>query len=334
VKAIPRVPLILALAGAASFFIVKAWSYIASPAPPFAYYYDLGVNAIATSYMVHAFASWKDFSDNLGWVAYGDVPNFYFNPELSYLTLVPLAKVFGDVWLTIKVVQVLQEVVALLGAALLYATFIKGRMWAVVAGALYATLPATALEIRGNVDIGWAIALTPLGLAASLRLARRFGAAALPLCGIILSLCGFCFAVEYVFFTTLPAFAFVVFFVLPSGGRLKTLAFALLGLYLRDRRLLYSAHARWAPLFLGSGGANRRLAERNATGPLQPVVVRAARASAAGVSHLGLPAIQCGNEARGLTPCDGAAVDRGGEYRRGKRPEKRIADAVRRARGG
>ena len=230
-KAIPRVPLLLALLGAASFILVKAAIYIGSPAPPFAYYYDLGVNAIATSYMVHAFASWKDLSDNLGWVSYGDVPNFYFNPELTYLILVPLAKLFHNVWFTIKTVQTLQELVAFGGAALLYASFSKSRIWASVAGMLYAILPATALQVRGNIDIGWAIVLTPFALATSIRLVRRFGAAALPLCGLLLSLCGFCFAVEYLFITTLPSYVFAIVLALQlrSTSRASTSAFAVLG---------------------------------------------------------------------------------------------------------
>ncbi|MBC5799363.1 MAG: hypothetical protein GIW94_05240 [Candidatus Eremiobacteraeota bacterium] len=223
------VPLTIILVGALVFLLVKGLSYIASPDPPFGYYYDLGVNYAATKYMVHAVTSWRDFLDNLGWTSWGDVPNFYFNPELSYLALVPAARMFGHVWLWIKVVQIVQESIAFVGAASLYAILCRRTAWALVAGAVYAILPATALEVRGNLDIGWAITLLPLAISCSLALSRRFAESALPTCGVIISLCAFCFAAEYLFFVSIPAYAFIVAVVLKRGRYGRGVFYAVLG---------------------------------------------------------------------------------------------------------
>ena len=210
-----EIALAFCFAGAASFIALKMYFYLTTDAPPFGYYYDLGVNIITTSYIAHAIHSWDDFVDNVGWGSWGNFQNFLFNPTTSYFILVPLEMLLKNVWLTVKVVQIVEELVAFGGAAYLYATAVRRNGWGLVAGLLYAILPATALEIRGNVDIGWVVALLPVAIAVSLNLARRFGPAALPLCGIVSSAAGLCFAPEYGVLSSIPIYAFSVAAALP-----------------------------------------------------------------------------------------------------------------------
>ena len=225
-----RATLFIFLVGTCVFLAVKIFSFLASSAPPFGYYYDLGVNASVTAYMVDAIRSPADLRDNLGWAHCCDAPTFNFNPSLSYFILVPLAKLIGGAWSSVKFIQVVQEVLAFYGAASLYAT-IRGRnIWAIVAGLLYALLPTTSLDIRGNVDIGWVVALTPLSLALAIQLVRRYGDVALPVCGIICGFFGFCFASEYVFLTSIPCYLFIVSITLRRDQMARGVALSVTGL--------------------------------------------------------------------------------------------------------
>jgi hypothetical protein len=200
----------LSLGVVAVGFILSALAYIVSAAPPFGFYYDLGVNIAATSNIDAAIHHWRDLFDALGWSVWDDGPQFSYNPLLTYLPLVLLSKLAGhDAWLAVKGVQVLEFCAAFAGMAALYAVERRFSVWALAAGVLYATLPMTTLQIRGNVDLGMVTALTPAALAVCFLMERRFGVAALPLCGVVAGLSGLCFAAEYFFFSTLPIYALV-----------------------------------------------------------------------------------------------------------------------------
>jgi len=169
----------------------------------------------------------------LGWATWGDYPTFQFNPMLSYVSLVPLANLLHDAWRSVRLVQVFQDILAGFGAAYLYATLRRNRMnstGAISVGLLYAVLPETALDIRGNLDIGFAVALAPLSIAAGLQLVRTFGTAALPVGGVICGLFGFCFAPEYLLFISVPAYAFVVAVTVRPDRAARDLVLSAVGL--------------------------------------------------------------------------------------------------------
>ena len=196
--------------GTALFLSTKIYAYLSVGEPPFGYYADLGVNAIATAYIAHAMSTWRDFSDNVGWGSWGNFPNFLYNPTTTYFLLVPIELLIKNVWLTIKMAQTAEMFVSLLTAAYLYATIVRRDVWCLVAGCLYAFLPAIALMIFGNLDIGWVYALVPFAIASALNLVRRFGVSSLPLCGVVSSLSGFCFAPEYLILASMPIYAIAV----------------------------------------------------------------------------------------------------------------------------
>jgi hypothetical protein len=182
--------------------------YVFSAQPAFGFYYDLGVNVLATATLAHWIGSLADLKDSLGWAGWGDRTAFAFAPMAQYLITVPIAKVFGGDGMTaIKAMQAIEVVVAGVSAGYLY-TVLRGRtVWAWVAGLTYALLPQTLTMIRGNTDFGLTTALAPLAAALSIALVRRWGLWALPLLGALASACSVCIAVEYAFFVGLPAYA-------------------------------------------------------------------------------------------------------------------------------
>ncbi len=194
----------LALAAAGAAYV-----YVASPAYPFGFYGDLGTNIAATANIDAAIVSLRDLADALGWAPWDNGPAFAFNPMGSYAVLVPIAKLaHHDAAGAVKCTQLLQFVLAWAGAAGLYVV-VAGRftVWAAVLGTAYALAPQTALQIRGNVDFGFATALAPAALALSLAAVDRIGMRALPLAGVLCGASSWCFAIEYFLLTSLAMYA-------------------------------------------------------------------------------------------------------------------------------
>jgi hypothetical protein len=164
---------------------------------------------MATSYQAPTIHSLTDLLDCVGWAAWGDLPEFSYNPMTTSAVLVSIVKLGASAQQAIKILMVAESWIAFVSMALLYRTTRRSATWALVAGLFYALLPATALQISGDLDLGFCVALAPLALAAGLRLTRRFGYFGLPLAGAICGFAGQGFATEYLLIVSLPALALV-----------------------------------------------------------------------------------------------------------------------------
>ena len=202
---------VLAAYGALIVFVLIALCiYIATPAEPFAFYKDMGFAHEAAAGAVYTLHRPIDVVDALAWAPWYNAPLFRLNSNLSEMFLTCITWLAGNAWLAMKIVQVLEVLVAAAAGYAMYATHGKSKLWALVFGLSYAALPATALAIRGNPAFGWLAALPPLALALGTLALRRYGPRALPLVGCLCGIVGYGIALEYAAFTTLPLYALVV----------------------------------------------------------------------------------------------------------------------------
>lgn len=129
-----------------------------------------------------------DVWDAFGWAGWGERTPFTYAPMTVYGIAVPIAKILGgNAFAAIKAMQVIDLATAWASAAYLYAVLRGRSAWAWIAGLLYALLPEHVLMIRGNIEFGFVSALVPLALACPIVLVRRYGLAALPFCGALVS---------------------------------------------------------------------------------------------------------------------------------------------------
>jgi len=184
--------------------------FIAVPVEPFAYYKDLGFNWEVIDWVVHTVRSPVDAFDALAWTPWNNAPLFYLNSYLGDVAGIIISWLVGNSWLSVKIVEALQMIVAASGAALLYSTWSRARSWATFFGLLYAAMPATVLAIRWNEDLGWIVALVPLVFAVSRLLLRCRGEAALPLVGLLCGVTGHVLAIQFLLFVSLPLYFAIV----------------------------------------------------------------------------------------------------------------------------
>ncbi len=197
--------------GMLTFACVVALGFFAFlPIEPFAYYKDLGFDHGVTAWAAHEIRSPLDFFDTLGWSPWNGTRLFYLNSYLPILVSAPLAKLVGNAWFAMKLVAVLQAVVAAAGAYAMFAAVRRSSFWALVFAVLYAALPITALAIRGNMGLGWIAALAPGAYAVGRFLVRRYGTRAIPLVGILCGVVGYVIAIEYLLFVSMPLLALIV----------------------------------------------------------------------------------------------------------------------------
>ncbi|HTA38392.1 MAG TPA: hypothetical protein VK760_04925, partial [Candidatus Acidoferrales bacterium] len=185
---------------------VTAIYYVFSPVPPFGFYYDLGVNVLATSLIAHWMRGFADVWDAFGWAGWGQRSAFTYAPMTVYGIAVPIAKIFGgNAFAAVKAMQVIDLGVAWASASYLYVVLRGRSSWAWVAGLVYAMLPVQLLMIRGNMEFGFVSAVVPLTLACPIVLVRRFGLSALPFCGALAGLLSTDLVVEYAILVGIPA---------------------------------------------------------------------------------------------------------------------------------
>jgi hypothetical protein len=196
----------IVLIGFALLAAARALYFYLYPGFPFAYYKDLGVDFQITEYIRHSIHSWTDFSDTLSWASWWDQPLFYLNPYLSYAAIVPVSSMLGNAWAGIKLLQVLQIVLAGIGAYWLMRLCGRAARWACIAGMLYAFIPIVPLQTRGNLDLGWPYVLAPLSFAIGIAVLRRLGVYGLPVCAVVCSLFGLCTASEFLIFLSFPVY--------------------------------------------------------------------------------------------------------------------------------
>lgn len=209
--------------------VLAGIGYLTSGVPPYGFYYDLGVDILATSTIAHWLVNLVDLKDALGWAGWGDRSAFAFAPMTSVAISVTLAKIFGGNAIeAVKSSQVLQVLLSAACAFYLYRCLRGPSPWAWVAAAVYATAPEQLLMIRGDLSFGFAAALAPLALAIPLQLVRRYGLSALPICAVLASLLSAYFTIEHLFLQGVPAYVLAVVLA-----------------YDRERR------ARWALVALG-----------------------------------------------------------------------------------
>ncbi len=219
---------VLAAFGIAAF--VRAWMFYWFPGLPGLYAKDLGVNFIVAEYMRNTIHTPRDFIDMLGWSAWWDQPFFMYNAYTSYIAIVPIADLVNSTWASIKFLELAQTAIACAATYWLVRLFGWSRLWSLATGTLYAVVPAVILMPRGNLDLGWPTVLAPACLAAGVALIRRLGANALPLCGVICAICGYCSAVEYAFFLSFPAYAILASYAFVRTPRARWFALSLTGI--------------------------------------------------------------------------------------------------------
>ncbi len=221
------IAVVLAAFGIAAF--VRAWVFYWFPGLPGLYAKDLGVNFIVAEYIRHTIHSPLDFVDMLGWSAWWDQPFFMYNAYTSYVAIVPIADLVNSTWASIKFLELAQTAIACAATYWLLRLFGWSRLWSLAAGTVYAIVPAVILMPRGNLDLGWPTVLAPACLAAGIALIRRLGSNALPLCGIVCAICGYCSAVEYALFLSFPAYAILASYAFVRTPRARWLALSLTG---------------------------------------------------------------------------------------------------------
>ena len=186
---------------------VTAIWYVATPVPPYGFYYDLGVNIWATSVIAASIRGMQDLVDAIGWAGWGNVTQFTLNPMATYALTVPLTDLLrSNAATAVKATQMIEIALAGAAMALLYVQVYGRTNWGALAGLLYALAPQVLLMIRGNLDFGLAVALAPLCIAIPVFVVQRFGIGALPLSGALAGLLSLCVNVEFVFFHGIPAF--------------------------------------------------------------------------------------------------------------------------------
>jgi hypothetical protein len=196
---------------ALAIVVVTGIGYLVSSVPPYGFYYDLGVDILATSTIAHWLNHLVDLKDALGWAGWGDRSAFAYAPMTNVAVSVAFAKVFaGDAFSAVKAVQVLEVLLAAASAFALYRLLRGPSPWAWLAAAVYALAPEQLLMIRGDLSFGFAAALAPLAMAVPLWLVRRYGMWSLPLCGALAALLSGYFTIEHLFLHGLPAYGFAV----------------------------------------------------------------------------------------------------------------------------
>lgn len=222
-------------AGASAILIlaivaVTGLVYLISPMPPYGFYYDLGVDILATSTIAHFIHSFADLKDALGWAGWGDRSAFAYAPMVNVAIAVFFAKLVGDNGFeAVKIVQLVEVLIAALSAWWLYQVLRGKSLWAWTAAAVYALLAQQLLMIRGDLAFGFTAALAPAGVAAAIALVRRCGIWALPLCAALASLFGAYFATEHLFLQSLPVYAFAVVLAYDARKRASWALFSAVG---------------------------------------------------------------------------------------------------------
>jgi hypothetical protein len=210
------------VAAAFGFFVVVcigfAIYFMAAPVEPFAFFKDLGFNWEVIDWATHRIHSPVDALDTVGWSPWFLGPLYFLNSYLGDLPGVFVAAIVGNAWLAVKIVEVLQTIVAAGGAYAFYSSSSKSMTWRIAFAVAYAALPETALTIRWNADFGWIVALAPGCLALSKWLIRKFGARAFPMVGVVSAYGGYLLAIQFLVFTSLPLF------VLAAANRPRRLA--------------------------------------------------------------------------------------------------------------
>jgi hypothetical protein len=226
----PRI-LTIFIALIATVVVVSGVLYVASPSPPYGFYWDLGGNIVATALIANWIHGLPDAIDSIGWAGWGNIDSFPFHPMLSVFGRVLLMPLFhNDAVTVIKCVQALEVPLAVASMAALYAMLRGWSAWAWAAGFVYALLPESLLMIRGNVDFGLAIALAPLCIGVPFALARRYGPWSLPLCGAIAGLLSSCLVLEFLFVHGMPAYLLAVAVAFRRRVRLTWILMAIIGL--------------------------------------------------------------------------------------------------------
>jgi hypothetical protein len=194
----------------ACIVLVALCGFIARPVEPFGFSGDLGFAHETVSGALYTVHSATDAFDAIGWSPWFNYPLLYLNSNVSEAFLTVVARLSGNVWLAIKIVQVFEVIASIAAAYAMYATYSRGRFWAIVFGLSYAALPITALAIRGNLTLGWIAVLAPATIAAGTLLVRKYGARAIPLVGFLCGFAGYGIALEYAAFSSLPLFALIL----------------------------------------------------------------------------------------------------------------------------
>jgi hypothetical protein len=177
---------------------------------PYGFFKDLGFNWEVIENYVHWVRSPTDAIDLVGWSPWKSGPFLYLHSCLGDAIGILIAFVAGNSWLAVKIVEVLQFIVAGAGAYAMYASASRSRRWAALFALAYAVLPATALIIRWNEDFGWILALLPWVLAFGRRATLRFGGRATPLVGLLAAVSGYLIALQFLVFVSLPVYAITI----------------------------------------------------------------------------------------------------------------------------
>lgn len=193
---------------AAIAFCAAAAMFLASPQPPFAFQKDLGVNITLAAYGAALFHHGGGIFSTWGWKPLQDSPSFFLSGYTSYALLVPIAILTGA-WQAVKIVEVLQFGVAFFGVAFAASRMRRPTIAGAFAGMAYAAVPALALSIRWNTDLGWVWVLAPWAYAFGEALIARYGARALLAAGVLCAAAGPFFHIQYLLYTALPLYAII-----------------------------------------------------------------------------------------------------------------------------
>jgi hypothetical protein len=209
-RSIPYPDVVAAYGILAIVVLVSLCIFIAQPVEPFGYWRDLGFAHETAAGVVFTVHSWTDAFDALSWTPWYNSPLFYLNSNVSEAVIVAVTWISGNAWLAVKIVQVLEVILAGCAAFAMYSAYSTSRFWGMVFGFSYAALPAVTLAIRGNPAIGWIAVLAPAAIAGGTFLIRAYGARALPLVGFMCGAAGYGIGLEYAVFSSAPLFALIV----------------------------------------------------------------------------------------------------------------------------
>jgi hypothetical protein len=170
--------------------------YVASARPPHGIAGDLGYSVVGIGRIAALATSWRDVADMIGWGTWCNCSTFLYAPMGQYVLGVPVDLLLRDPVRTVKLAQVVQFTLAFLGAARLYSAVFGRSPWRWFAAFVYAAIPLSSTLLQWDGDFGWVVAFAPWVPVVALVLGRRFGAAALPLAGILCGLATFAFSPE------------------------------------------------------------------------------------------------------------------------------------------
>lgn len=185
----------------------RAWHFLATPGPPWAYARDLGYAYNVTAYAQHLFHRPSDWVDALAWNPWYDIPQFYYGSLFEYAPVVAIAALGHHIWTAIKLLQVVLIALAGSGTYALARGLGRPRRWALVTALVYASLPFVATDLHNDFALVWPAMLLPWCLTFGAAAIRRFGEDALPLCALLAAICGSLPFIEFFFTVGIPAYA-------------------------------------------------------------------------------------------------------------------------------